>query len=259
MTLSKQELLGVLINTDNKERLLKKAAEYLNHAKNTPLTIVTPNPEQIVYAQKDKHFRDILNTADISLPDGVGIVWALKISTIKKIPGIEFMEDLVKLAAQKGQSVGLIGGRQGVAQKALQNLQKKYSGLTGWTEDGPEMEVENSKIKIQNHSQENYFQNLIAKIKKHNTKLLFIGLGVPKQEYFITTLKTLFNTKLKQSIILMSVGGAFDIFAGWLPRAPKLLRELGLEWVWRLILEPWRIKRQLKLITFVNLVLTSRK
>src|SRR3989344_3804413 len=114
-----------------------------------------------------------------------------------------------------------------------------------------------------------YFQQLAGRIKETGVKLVFVGLGAPKQEYFISNLKsqisnlknkkpTTHNPQPTTPCILMSVGGALDIFAGNLKRAPKIIQRLHLEWLWRLILEPRRFKRQLKLFTFVTMVLKKK-
>jgi len=276
----KQILLGVAVSTEPKNVLLEHISSHLKSKTRSPLTIVTPNPEQIVYAQKDEHFRNILNSADIALPDGVGIVWAVNrikyqgsnIRDLKVIPGIEFMEELVKLAAENGYVVGLIGGRNGVVVEALQKLQQKFPTLKGWAEDGPEIKIPNPKSQIPKNKQfsneamkqtisglpNNYMQQLIKRISETKVQLLFIGLGAPKQEYFVENLKSqISNPKFSKPLVLMSVGGSFDELSGRIPRPPQWVSNVGLKWLWRLILEPWRIQRQLRLITFIRLVLSS--
>ncbi len=252
MGLKSVKFLGILVTTSSKKDILKEIRKYLG--KRTPdggqpaenlkktFTIVTPNPEQIVYAQKDKHFVDILNQADVAIPDGIGLALAGRFLNVqypisndqiklKRIPGVEFMEGLVRLAAKDGYRIGLIGGRDGVAVKALECLQKRYPGLVGWA-----MEPEGKSI-----------EEIVRKIADTDTRLVFVGLGAPKQEYFIE--------KLQAPVVAMSVGGSFDIIAGKTPRAPFLLRTIGVEWLWRLVREPWRWRRQLALFKFLWLVL----
>src|SRR3989344_205144 len=270
MNLSKVDILGVSISIQKKYELVNYIENYLKNVTKFPLTIVTQNPEQIVYAQKDEHFRQLLNSADIALPDGIGIVWAakrlqsnapqppLKIRggegrVMKVIPGIEFMEDLVKLAAENGYLVGLIGGRNGVAAEALERLQQKFPALKGWAEDAPEVRISNFKFQISNLNAQQYFEKLLKQIQNSETKLLFIGLGAPKQEYFTANLKSQIpNPKFSKPLVLMSVGGSFDELSGRILRAPQWVNSLGIKWLWRLILEPWRVNRQLRLITFIR-------
>ncbi|MEK7166481.1 MAG: WecB/TagA/CpsF family glycosyltransferase, partial [Patescibacteria group bacterium] len=211
-------------------------------------------------------------------PDGVGIVWGCRLSVVscklaETIPGIDFMEELVALAAEKGYPVAFIGGSEGVAQKALENLQKKYPGLQGWAETPPEI---NS---LSNLGDLRYLSDVANKIRRTGVRFIFVGLGAPKQEFFIKELQQYLSLRGEerrsnlneiataiswprndsvQPNILMSVGGSFDELSGKIPQAPKWISDLGMKWLWRLIIEPWRIGRQLKLIKFVWLVLTQK-
>lgn len=295
--MKKVSLLGIDISTASKAELLNSVKNFLEKKQTKPLTIVTPNPEQVVLAQNDKHFREILNKADIALPDGNGIVWAHKLVHRRQftegssqlagdssqiaddrkklsqttsyelrtnIPGIEFMESLIEMAAENGYSIGLIGGWDNVAQKTLNNLQQRLPKLKGWAEEGPEIEVHSSQFTVcsSNNSEEKYFREIIAKIKQQNTRMLFIGLGAPKQEYFMERLSSQFavgSSQIASNLVLMSVGGSFDELSGKIPRAPQLVSNAGLKWLWRLILEPWRIGRQLRLVQFAFLTFFSHK
>src|SRR3989344_2970706 len=155
MSLNAVKILGISITKNKKNEILEYIEKYLRSKAKKPLIIVTPNPEQVVFAQKNKRFADILNRADLSLPDGIGIALTLG---IQRIAGVEFMEDVVEMAAKWGYRIGLIGGKGRVAVEALECLQKKYPGLTGSVGD----------------------------IRK--AKIVFVALGAPKQEYFIEEL-----------------------------------------------------------------------
>jgi len=303
-------VLGVKISIFSKNQILEEIKKYLEKIQNPkskiqnprvrPLVIFTPNPEIIVYAQDDENFRQILNQADLTLPDGWGVVWASQIldqkSKIKnqksieeRISGVAFMEDLCQLAAEQSLRVGLIGGRRGVAVKALECLKRKYPGLEGWTEDGHYQDlrtipgIERKKFRelaecvspVQVQSSKWRMDELVEKIRKEQTSILFVGLGYPKQEYFILQLQDLRTIPgierkkfrelalakrecVSPALVLMSVGGAFDELSGRLPRCPKWLDDLGFKWLWRLVLEPWRLPRQLALIKFIFLVLKER-
>ncbi|MCX6791796.1 MAG: WecB/TagA/CpsF family glycosyltransferase, partial [Candidatus Gottesmanbacteria bacterium] len=185
-------------------------------------------------------------------------VWASKILTKngpeKPIPGVEFMEDLVQLAENCHIPIGLIGGRDNLAVDTLNCLRQKYGLLQdAWAQDGPEIEIQNSVFSIHNSNEKLFFDRLARRIVREGTKIVFVALGPPKQEYFIERL-----SRELHGVILMSVGGSLDIISGRLPRAPVWMRNIGLEWFWRLILEPWRIRRQLALIEFVWLVLKEK-
>lgn len=249
MRLNAVKMLGISITTSPQKEILEEIHKYLEQSQKKsqkPLIIVTPNPEQLVLAQKNLHFFDVLNRADIAIPDGIGLIWASKFLQQKvhlvRISGIDLMEDLVRVASERVYPVALIGGRGVSAVKALECLQKEYPNLKGWAQNPGE-------VNYTGKSNLDY-----KKIQKTDVRLIFVGLGAPKQEFFIEEL-----TKNLRGVVLMSVGGSFDLIAGKIPRAPKFLRNLGLEWLWRLVFEPWRIKRQLALLTFVWLVLKERK
>lgn len=260
MRLTAVKVLGISITNASKKEILEEIQKYLYQKAKTgqkSVKIFTPNTEQLVRAQRDPAFAEILNQADISLPDTVGVVWAARVLTKNgpdaPIPGVEFMEDLVELATSRYVPIGLIGGRDNLAVETLDCLRQKYGKLQdSWAEDGPEIDVDNLQDDI-------YFKRLARRIVREGTRIVFVALGPPKQEYFIERLgEELRIAHCAFPIILMSVGGSFDILSGRLPRAPVIMRKLGLEWLWRLILEPWRIFRQLALLEFVLLVIREK-
>lgn len=286
MGLKSKKILGIAITTDSKKTILEYIEKYLLQTQNSklkaqnkrvkPFVIVTPNPEQIVLAQEDKHFAQILNQADVALPDGVGLLWASRkvhwsqftvhsCGIRERIPGVEFMEDLVGLASKRGYPIGLIGGKEGVAVEALECLQARYPGLKGWAEEPGEMYNDYNRYKS---------YKIYKKIRTTGTRIVFVGLGAPKQEYLIErivhSLQCTEGKKKKNgnsvhyslctvhSLVLMSVGGSFDMISGRTPRAPHAIGAVGLEWLWRLTLEPWRFIRQIGLLRFLWLVVRER-
>ncbi len=261
MRLNSKKILGISVAINSKEEILEYIEKCLENKEKTDtksLTIVTPNPEQIVLAGKNPHFAEFLNRADVAIPDGIGIVWADRFLHPKphlmRIAGVELMEDLVRLAGERHVPVGLIGSRGGVAVKALECLQKKHSGLRGWAMDGPEID-----IKSHQYYQSDEFDQLIKKIKETKTQIVFVGLGAPKQEYFIEKLRSkIYELRMKTPIVFMSVGGSFDEISGKLPMPPRFIDRYGLKWLWRLVLEPWRWKRQLALLEFIWLVVKEK-
>jgi N-acetylglucosaminyldiphosphoundecaprenol N-acetyl-beta-D-mannosaminyltransferase len=304
MSLDAGNILGINITISSKKQILEEIQKYLIpptakypiQPKKSPKTlfIATPNPEQIVYASGDRHFRDLLNRADITLPDGVGITWAIKFlhalpttnhspQTISTIPGIDFMENLVAVAARERVPIALIGSWGNLALKAFDCLAETHPGLKGWAEDGPEIEIVNNELRIMNNEQDQkihnslftlhnsnenvYFDQLAKRIIDSGIRIVFVGLGAPKQEYFIEALSHQLSVismsksrKLtaESGVIFMSVGGSFDEISGKVTRAPSWVSAMGMKWLWRLILEPWRIKRQLALVKFVWMVLIEK-
>lgn len=184
--------------------------------------IVTPNPEIIVMAQKDEDLKRILNQASLAVPDGIGLKLTTDIECYT--PGIDLMEKLIKRSLDYGFTIGFLGGKLGVADQAAKCLRKKYPG-----------------VKI-------VYTGSDGAVDK--CELLFVAFGAPKQEKWIA--KNLPKLKVK---VAMAVGGSLDYLSGRVPRAPQFLRQIGLEWLFRLIVQPWRIKRQFALVKYLLLVL----
>ena len=236
----KKEVLGVGIDDVSMEEALSTVKTWLTTAKgNKKYVIVTPNPEFLVTAQVDTEFKKTLNRADMAIPDGVGLKLSGKIKNTTS--GIDLMERLCKSCSDLGLCVGLIGGKNLVAKKTKECLIQRYPGLrVVYADQGVEL-VSGSY----------YTPNLIKSINKCD--ILFVAFGMVKQEKWIMA-----NIDQLAVKVAMGVGGAFDYLSGEVPRAPKFLRSLGLEWLFRLIIQPWRIKRQLNLVKYIFLVLQER-
>lgn len=261
MTLSTVSILGVDITASSKEDILL----FIHQSMHAPggegriITITTPNPEQVILAQNDTAFKKLLNAGDVALPDGVGMVWASahirkdqkESKRIKeRISGSDFIYDLCRLAVTNKWPVACFGARSGAAQQAIGKLKDLFPGLGGWALDGPEITPGADVI--------GDVMTVVDRMKKEGTRVVFIGFGAPKQELFMDALrKRLAKDLPSESILLMAVGGSFDMIAGHVKRAPKCIQTIGLEWLWRLFQEPWRWRRQLALFEFVWLVLTK--
>jgi len=237
----KVEILGIKIDSLTMEEALRKVEGFLTDGQQH--YIVTPNPEFLVLAQKDEKFRQILNQADLAVPDGIGLIfasWFLGRPLKQRIAGTDLMEKICQKAAQKKWPVFLIGGGEGITEKAAENLRKKYLRLKIGTV--PQIQSLSARTVSEGQS------------LSEGLSLLFVALTVPKQEKWINE-----NLEKMPSVRLaMGVGGAFDFMAGQVPRAPKFLRVIGLEWLWRFFCQPWRIKRIFKaVIVFPYLVIRS--
>lgn len=250
MSLHAVNILEINITNSSKKNILEEIQKYLQDGSEKggkPFIIATPNPEQIVYSHRDEGFKKMLNRADVAIPDGIGLVLARPSEITRAIPGIDFMENLVALAAKERVPVALIGGAKKIAVKALECLFQKYPGLSGTAFEAPEFTIGPSGLSMIGSIDE-YFENLVKELKKQHIGMVFVGLGAPKQEYFIEKLSEQYPS------LYMSVGGSFDEISGTIPRAPGWVSRVGLKWLWRLVLEPWRIKRQVSLIRFVWLI-----
>lgn len=247
----KINLLGVKIDALTKQMVLDKIEKSFDN--NSKIFIVTPYSEIIVAAQKDPELREILNSADIALPDGIGILWAAKYLKLdiknqiakiwylilsllaiifspkyisdpipEKISGSEFIWDLAELAATNNFSIFLLGGFNDTPALAAEKLKQKL----------PTLKVAGVSSR---HPQE---EGIVQKINGSGADFLFVAFGPIKQE------KWIFRNRLKlKSRVVMGVGGTFDYLAGIKPYRPKKWALRGLEWLWRLITQPSRILR----------------
>lgn len=236
-----KKILGVKICSTPKKRVLDYIKSSLEQRKK--IFIVTPNPEQLVLANEDSNFLQALNQASLAIPDGVGLVWASKIlnKTIpERISGADLMLDLCKMAGEHGWRVFLLGGRPGVAQIAAEKLAESLKLQTIFEEGTQDIRQETEEQR----------QRIIQKINQSQARLLFVAFGAPYQEFWLHQNWSALNVN-----VVMVVGGALDYLSGRIKRSPRVLQRIGLEWLWRLLHEPWRIKRQIKLLKFIWLVL----
>lgn len=238
---SVQPIFGIPIFIGGKTQLLTELARHIE--KEPGLRVIfTPNPEQISLSFHDPEFKHALEAADLNLPDGQGIVWALGRTGskgVKRLPGREVFRDLISLAKEKKWQVFLLGGRPGSAAK----IAGKYGfGFHPGTRDiAHESQVETEVV--------------LSQIKEHRPELVFVAFGAPWQErWVVNNRKSLEEVGVK---LVMVVGGAFDYEAGLVPQVPAWVEQFHLEWLWRLLTQPWRWKRQLKGLEFFWRVISS--
>jgi N-acetylglucosaminyldiphosphoundecaprenol N-acetyl-beta-D-mannosaminyltransferase len=244
--LPKIDILGVDFTNVEKFKILEYIITSLIN-KNDSYYIVTPNPEMIVFSRRNNHFLKILNQARIALPDGIGVVLAGKVlgkPISERIPGADFLEDLCREIAGKPITVGFLGGRSGVAERTVECLVGKYPGLRigfvgeEWGEAGFDLARK-------------YQVNTVRRKHRHQVvDILFVAFGFPKQEKWMAEHVGKIPVR-----VMMGVGGTFDYLSGEVVRAPFILRALGLEWLFRLFVQPWRWRRQIALVEFCLLVL----
>jgi len=204
--------------------------------------LVTPNPEIVWMARRSEPLRSALGGAELVLPDGIGIVIGARILGTPlhcgRVAGIDFISGLFEKMAQTGGTVYLLGAKPGVAAAAAENLAAKYAGLNiSGTADG-------------------YFTNdepVIERINAVCPDLLLVCLGAPKQELWMAKNRARLNAGL-----CAGLGGVLDVFAGTVKRAPAFFQRFGIEWLYRLIQEPRRIKRMAKLPLFIFVVMWKR-
>ncbi len=245
----KINILGIGVDNLTSEEVVKNIKIFLKE--NKPKIIYTPNTEMIMMAQKDKELIKIINSADLVIPDGIGLIYASKIKKNplkERVTGFDTSLKMLEVANEEKLKVFLLGGKEGVAKAAAEKIKERYPHLyisgynngyfkgahTGFPGNDEELEV-------------------IRKINDSEPDILFVGLGIPKQEKWIN----LYKDKLKCKVIIGN-GGTMDIIAGNLKRAPEVFQRLGLEWFYRLIKEPSRIKRQIVLPQFILKVIFNK-
>ncbi|HTB21451.1 MAG TPA: WecB/TagA/CpsF family glycosyltransferase [bacterium] len=197
-----------------------------------PRMVSLVNPHSVMTTKQDPHFARALDSMDVNLPDGIGIIMAAKILGIRQRGRIAG-PDLVAYVCKHGRKNKLrhyfYGGNEGVAEAMASNLQKRFPGMiVAGTHCPPFRENEASEDR-----------QILDKMNGQKIDVLWVGLGAPKQELWMAKHRQLLNAK-----ILIGVGAAFDIHANVVKRSPKIFQKLGFEWLWRLILEPKRMWRR---------------
>lgn len=211
----------------------------------TPRQICTANPEFIITAQEDAEFKAILNGADLVIPDGVGLLWAarrLGKFLPERVAGSDLVVRLAERGAQRGWRVFFLGAAEGVAARAAEILQTRYSSFNcvGTFSGSPRAEDE---------------AEILSRVQAAQPDILLVAFGHPQQDKWIARLREKLNVPVS-----MGVGGSFDFIAGVVPRAPLWLQRLNLEWLYRLWRQPWRAKRIFNaVVRFPLAVLLSKR
>jgi len=240
---SRLQILNVWVDAHKKEECIGKVRAFLKSG-NRPYAIFAVNPEKNFMASKDPVLSATLKNADLLIPDGIGIVLAARILygiRLERVPGVEIMEDICALAAKEGYRAFVYGGKDEVNSAAVQILKRRYSGL---------------EIAARSHGYvgEKEMPDLIKRINDSKADILFLALGSPRQEKWFAT----YNHLLKNVKICQGIGGTLDTIAGNVKRAPMVWRKCGAEWLYRLLAEPTRIKRQKVLPIFALKVLMGK-
>lgn len=237
--MSRIEILGVPFDSVTMTEAVDRAVALIEARQGG--YVVTPNPEIVMAARENAELLDAVEQAALVLPDGVGVIYGGKIlgTPLKeKTPGIDFAAGVMERLASKGGSVFLFGAKPGVAELAAQNLKQRFPGLAvAGTNDG-------------------YFSDdtpIVERINDAKPELLLVCLGAPKQELWMQAHAGHLDVGL-----MAGLGGSLDVFAGVVERAPERWQKLGLEWLYRLLKEPSRAGRMMKLPKFVLCAVKER-
>ncbi|MBQ2691092.1 MAG: WecB/TagA/CpsF family glycosyltransferase [Clostridia bacterium] len=235
----RKDILSVTFDSITLKEAIEKAMGYIERGEKC--RVVTPNSEIGLDCLKNEELRQLVNSSELVLPDGIGVVYASRIikrPVRQKVAGVEFAEGLAERMQNTGKKLFLFGGKPGVADQAAKKLCEKYPGL------------------IIAGTQNGYFSDeneIIDIINSADADALFVCLGCPKQEFFMQRNRDRLNVSL-----MAGLGGSLDVFSGNVKRAPRIFVKLGLEWFYRLITDPKRIKRMARLPLYLVYAFTSK-
>lgn len=236
------EVLGLPIDRVTMDKALATIERFI--ASGAPHLIVTADSSGIVQAQTDQSWREIFANADLITPDSIGVVWAAKRAgkpIADRVSGVDLVDKVCELSAQKGYRIVFLGAEPGVAEMAAEAMRLKHPGCN---------------IVYARHG---YFpadsDTIVAEeVAAYQPDVLFVAMGIPRQEKFVKNTQEIIQAK-----VAMGVGGSFDVFSGKTKRAPKLIQKMRLEWLWRTLLNPSKIKKAKALPKFAWLVLRGKK
>ncbi|MEI6521719.1 MAG: WecB/TagA/CpsF family glycosyltransferase [bacterium] len=235
-------ILGVPVNAVDMDEALRRTESFI--ATGGPHHVFTADASGLIRAAEDSEFAELVRDADMVTADGAGAMLAVEMRGGKlpgRVSGCDLVDKLSELAAVKGYRVYLFGAAEGVAMAAAEKLQTKYPALNI-------VGVRNGYYKPD--EEEDIVQQIIAA----NPQILYVGLGIPKQEQFIRKYFTTLNIP-----VMIGIGGSFDVISGTLKRAPQWMQKVGLEWLYRLIQEPQRLPRMTALPRFIVAAWKSRE
>lgn len=235
-----EKICNVPVTTRKKDQILHAIKEDIRNRRQSLLIAV--NPEKIMKARHDQQLMSILHRADYPIPDGIGVILASKWkkgALKERVTGVDMMLALISLAADEEYRVFLYGAKPETVKKAAESLKQEYPDLhlAGWI-DGYQSDQE----------------AVIDKINEAKPDILFVALGSPAQEEWILS-----NKERLDVSVFQGVGGSFDVISGDVKRAPAVFQKAGLEWLYRLLSDPRRIRRQLVLPQFLLEVVRNDK
>ena len=225
------DVVGIPVQNVNMKEAVRAVSSFLDERAGR--IVVTPNAEILQLCVEDESVRQTILQADYIVPDGIGVVRAAKMlgTPIKeKVAGCELAWNLLSEIERKGKRLFLLGAKPGVAQAAAEKMKEAHPDL------------------IICGVQDGYFKEdepVAEQIRQADADALYVCLGVPRQEQWMVRYRQSLNVG-----VMMGLGGSFDVYAGQVKRAPDIFIKLGLEWLYRLLKEPWRIKRMMKLPKF---------
>ncbi|MBP5470149.1 MAG: WecB/TagA/CpsF family glycosyltransferase, partial [Candidatus Riflebacteria bacterium] len=234
---NKITILGTKIDALLPQDVLKRIDEHVSNPNSGFMHIITADSLALARAEKDSDFKKIMDSAELVVPDGAGIVWAADFVATplpSRVPGVALVGQICEKAKESNYKIFFIGSKPGIAAKASEILiEKTGADIVG---------VEHGYFAKDSDEE----KQMLEKIRDSKADIVFVALGVPRQEDFITKLRN-----YSKHAVAIGVGGSFDVISGTLPRAPIWMQRFGMEWMFRLWLEPRRITRMLDIPVFV--------
>lgn len=241
--MNRYPILNLWVDQCTMKTALEQVTRFIEQG-NKLHTIFASNPEKNYSVPKDPFLYSMFRKADLLIPDGIGMVLAVKFlygADLQRVPGCELMQNICALAEKNKYRIFIYGAKEDVNKTAVEELEKRHPRiLIVGRQNGYLPEKENDV--------------LIERINQSKAQILFLALGSPKQELWIANNRD----RLKHVRICQGIGGTLDVIAGTVKRAPEFYCKTGLEWFYRLACEPARIKRQLRLPLFAGQVLISK-
>ncbi len=239
--MTEARILGVRVDCVDMASALQAIERFADEG--GPHLVATVNPEFVMRAQRDTDFGRVLESAELCLPDGAGVVWAARrqgCAIREPVAGVDLLLPLAEMCARRGFRLFLLGAAPGVAADLAERLRAANPTLAVASHSGsPQPSQDEETLKL---------------IHEHGAQVLLVAYGAPAQELWIDRLRNRLGVA-----VAVGVGGAFDYLTGRVPRAPVWMRRAGLEWLHRLTRQPWRIRRMAVLPAYAIKVLSSPK
>jgi N-acetylglucosaminyldiphosphoundecaprenol N-acetyl-beta-D-mannosaminyltransferase len=236
-------VLKLWVDDCTMESALNRVAEFVEKGERVH-TVFSSNPEKNYSVPKDPYLYKMFREADLLIPDGIGMVLAARLlygARVERVPGCELMQQICAMSEKKGFKVFLYGAKEEVSRAAMAELESRH----------PDLKIvgrQNGYLPPEKN------EELVYRINDSGAQIIFLALGSPKQENWIARNRD----RLTSVRVCQGIGGTLDVLAGTVKRAPEIYCKLGLEWLYRLISEPSRIKRQSKLPLFAAQVLAAK-
>lgn len=221
---------------------MERLADFV--ASGSPHLVVTADASGIVQAQSDAELAELYQTADLVTPDSAGVVWAMRragFTVPARVSGVDLVDRACGVSSDTGWRIYFLGAAPGVAEQAAERMRLRHPGCNIVGARHGYFPPESDAV-------------VAAEVAQARPDLLFVAMGIPRQEKFIRATEAIINAK-----VAMGVGGTFDVFSGKVRRAPKVLQRLRLEWAWRLAQNPKKIGKVKLLPQFVGLILRERR